>query len=155
MRLIIDTREQMPYAFTRYPDVEWTQGTLATGDVSILGWEDRVAIERKNSVDELVMCLSKDRERFEKELIRARSYDFFAVVIEDRWENLIAGRYRSQMLSKAAVASVSAFSVRYRIPFLWAGHREGGEFMTYSLLSKFCEEVEKRHRIQVKAQKCA
>lgn len=64
MRLIIDSREQAPYDFATY-DVDTEPGTLHTGDYSLAGFEDRVAIERK-SLDDLIACLCVGRERFER-----------------------------------------------------------------------------------------
>ena len=43
MIIAIDTREQRPYRFV------WSEiKTLTTGDYSVIGLEDRVAIERKS-----------------------------------------------------------------------------------------------------------
>jgi len=116
---------------------------LSTGDYSLLGFEDRISIERK-STDDLIGCLSQDRERFERELTRARNFEQFAVVIEDSLPNIMAGRYRSQMKSVAVIQSIAAFSIRYRVPFLFCGNRLGGELMVYSLLSKYAYEIRKR-----------
>lgn len=150
MRIIIDTREQTPFAFTDYP-AECERGTLETGDYSIYGFEDRIAIERKNGVDELVMCLSSDRERFCKELKRAHSLEYFAVIIEGRLEDIMAGRYRSQMASNAVIESIAALSIRYKVPFLFCGGRKQAERLTFSLLSKYLYEIEKRYERATKA----
>jgi DNA excision repair protein ERCC-4 len=96
MLILIDSREQLPFRFDRL-DCETIRTGLPVGDYSIQGHEDRVSIERKNSVDELVMCLSHDRGRFERELRRAASYSLFAVVIEGHFEHFAAGRYRSRI----------------------------------------------------------
>ena len=135
MRLIVDSREQRPFTFKNY-DAQIERGTLPTGDYSIPAFEDRVAIERK-SLDDLIACLSHDRERFERELCRARALDYFAVVVEAQWLDVLRGSYRSRMRSEAAIESVASFSTRYRTPFLFCGNRQGGERMTYSLLAKY------------------
>lgn len=143
MQIVVDTREQAPYSFANFPGVELTRGNLETGDYSIVGFEDRVAIERK-TVDDLVCCLSKDRERFERELCRARNYEHFTVVIEASLPPIMAGRYRSLMKSNSILQSIAAFSIRYHVPFLFCGDRLGGELMTYSLLSKYTYEITRR-----------
>ncbi|ABK18102.1 ERCC4 domain-containing protein [Syntrophobacter fumaroxidans] len=145
MRLIIDTREQTPYGFEGY-DVQTERGTLPTGDYSLAGFEDRVAIERK-SLDDLIGCLSHDRERFEKELCRAKALDFFSVVIEAPLSNILASRFRSRMTVNAAVETIAAFSTRYRTPFLFCGNRAGGERMTYSLLAKYGHNILRAARL--------
>lgn len=71
MKIIIDTREQRPFAFLgQNGDIETERGTLSLGDYSLAGLTDRVAVERKSLAD-LVMCLGKERERFQRELMRA------------------------------------------------------------------------------------
>ena len=66
MKIIIDTREQAPFAFRHERmDATTEPGTLAVGDYSLAGLEDRVAVERK-SLPDLVMCLGRERERFER-----------------------------------------------------------------------------------------
>lgn len=139
MRLLVDTREQTPYRFDRY-GVEIIRAALPAGDYSLPGFEDRAAIERKGSLDELVLCLSSDRGRFERELQRAATLDFFAVVIEGSFTDLMAGRFRSKMTVNAVVETVAAFTVRYRTAFLFCGGRAQAERMTFSLLSKFERE---------------
>lgn len=152
--LLRDTREQKGYDFTGY-DCRVEQCTLETGDYSIMGWSDKIAVERKNSVDEIVSCLSQDRKRFEAELSRARSFERFYVVIEGNFADILAGRFRSQMTSKAVVASIAAFTNRYGIPFLFCSGRGAAEVMTYQLLSKFIYEIEKRFERAAKSQESA
>lgn len=116
MKIIVDSREQTPFAFRheRYA-VEVEAGALTVGDYSLAGLEDRVAVERKNLPD-LVMCLGRERERFEWELQRGRALDAFAVVVEAGWADLAGGRYRSRLNPHAACQSVAAFMVRYGAP---------------------------------------
>jgi DNA excision repair protein ERCC-4 len=134
MVILIDTREQRPFRFDRF-ECEMHRVALPTGDYSTAGYEAAVAIKRKGSLDELIMCLSKDRGRFERELQRAVDSVLFAVIIEGRFDNLAAGRYRSRLSSKAAVASLAAFTVRY-CPFLFCGSRAGVELMTFPVTRK-------------------
>lgn len=149
MQIIIDSREQLPYKFDRW-EVNTTTGTLTTGDYSIQGFEDKAAIERK-SLDDLVGCLSgKSRVRFEKELARGRSLELFAVVIECNFFEIAGKRYHSTMNPDAVLQSIMAFHIRYNTPFLFCGDRSGGEYIAYSLLSKFIYEIRKRFSIYEK-----
>lgn len=152
MRLVIDSREQDPYSFSRF-NVETETAALLTGDYSLLGFEDRVAIERK-SIDDLIGCLKDgNRERFERELARARHYDLFAVVVEATLDDVSKGRYRSAMKAHAALQSIFAFQVRYGIVFIWAGNRIGAEYVTYSLLEKYLAEIQKRFEMASRFQR--
>ncbi len=147
MRILIDTREQMPFTFSGY-DVDPEPVTLPVGDYSLPGFQDRIAIERK-SLNDLIACLmGKDRERFERELIKGRAYDLFAVVVEAALADVSQGKYRSDMRPQAALQSLITFQVRYRVSFVWAGNREGAEYVTFSLLSKYLYELERRFKQQ-------
>lgn len=146
MKILIDSREQAPYQFACYQGTTTERATLPTGDYSLPSFESCIAIERK-SLDDLVGCLmGGNRDRFERELSRARSYECFAVVVECSIDDMRQGRYRSEMKPHAALQSITAFMVRYAAPFLWCGSREGGEYMVHSILSKYAAEIEKRYR---------
>lgn len=139
MKILIDTREQLPYYF-QTPAI---RGTLATGDYSLSGAEHLIAIERKTLPD-LISCLCNGRQRFERELHRGKTLDYFAIIIEATLTDIISGSYRSKMTPKAAIQSLLAFSVRYRLPIFFAESREYGARITESLLLKYGKELTKR-----------
>jgi DNA excision repair protein ERCC-4 len=151
MKILIDTREQMPFSFKGYA-VDLEPATLLVGDYSLPGFQDRVSIERK-SLDDLVDCLmGKDRDRFERELARGRHYDLFMVVVEASLADVSQGRYRSEMRAQAALQSIITFQVRYGVSFVWAGNRAGAEYITHGLLSKYLREIGERYKLAAKAQ---
>ena len=152
MLIVVDSREQCPFSFTheRY-EVQVQPGTLSVGDYSLAGLEDKVAVERK-SLPDLVACLGRERERFERELMRGAALDAFAVVCEGSWLELARGEYRSQLNPHAACQSVLAFTARYRVPFLFAGTRGAAEYMAWGFLRQYLESARKRWRAIAKAQ---
>lgn len=147
MTIIADTREVNPWCFDPkfaladkgkyYNNVTVVREKLPTGDYSLSGYEDKIAIERKGSLTELVGNLTSGRERFERELARSLSFSYFYVVIESDFSKLMTKCYRSQMDAHAAVQSVAALSQRYNVPFLFAGNRMAAEYLTWSLLYQF------------------
>jgi ERCC4-type nuclease len=139
MKIVIDTREQLPYRF-QTPAIS---GTLPTGDYSLAGAEDLIAIERKTR-DDLISCLCDGRERFERELYRGRALDFFALVIECTLSDIVSGNYRSKMTPRSAIQSILTFSVRYRLPVFFVETRNYGARVTESLLLKYAKEMKKR-----------
>jgi ERCC4-type nuclease len=150
MRVVIDTREQVPFTFGGYA-CEVQAGTLTTGDYSLAGLEYRVAVERK-SLDDLMGCLVGDgRERFERELARARGLDAFCVVVEASFQDMAEGRYRSRMKPHAALQSILAFQVRHGCQFVWAGTRAGAEYATFHFLRHYLREAQERLKAVVKA----
>ena len=151
MQVIVDTREQRPFNFEheRY-DVQIQPWTLTVGDYSLRGLEDKVAVERK-SLPDLVQCLGRERERFERELLRGAALDAFAVVVEASWSDLANGNFRSQLNPHAACQSVLAFMARYRTAFLFAGSRPAAEYVTWGFLRQYLEGARKRWASIVKA----
>lgn len=152
MKIVIDTREQAPFAFAheKYAGTATAPAALDTGDYSLAGLTDRVAVERK-SLPDLVACLGRERERFERELQRAAALDAFAVVVEASWSELADGRYRSRLNPHSACQSVLAFTARHRIPFLFAGSRAGAEYACHGFLKQYLESARKRWKSIVKA----
>ena len=155
MKIIIDTREQEPFTFRHEKMNATTElGTLAVGDYSLAGLEDKVAVERK-SLSDLVMCLGRERERFERELARGAALDAFAMVCEGSWLKLAQGEYRSRLNPHAACQSVLAFAGRYRVPFLFAGSRSAAEYMAWGFLRQYLEGARKRWKAIAEAQGAA
>jgi len=134
--IVIDTREQTPFCFGDWPTAP---GTLASGDYSIQGLETRAAIERK-SLSDLCACVTHERERFERELLRLRGYPVRAVVIEAELSEVMAGRYRSQVKPAAILGSCAAWQVRYGVPFHCAGTH--GAALCLALLRHTWAELE-------------
>ncbi len=146
MKIICDSREQLPYLFVNddlYKGTKLETGTLATGDYSLVGLEDRVAVERK-SLDDLMNCLGRDRERFMREMERGRRLESFCVVAECDWRAIAQGAYRSQIRPQSALATIHAIMSRMMIPVIFAGSRAGGEFSTFSFLKQFSYGLEKK-----------
>ena len=141
MKIITDSREQRPYSFK----ADTMTGALPTGDYSICGLEDYIAIERKE-LNDLIGCLSKGRDRFERELQRGKGLDYFSLIVEASLQDIAQGAYRSKMLPKAVFESLMAFSVRYHMPIFFCGNRQYGQRITESLLCKYSRELERKWR---------
>jgi ERCC4-type nuclease len=138
LSILCDSREQAPFAFSGYP-VEVSVGGLEAGDYSVRGFERRVAVERK-TLGDLVGCLGADRQRFERELARLRGYDCAAVVVESPTLALRQGRYLGRLDAGAAWQSVLAFSMRYRMPFIFCADRADAEAVTFDLLRHYARD---------------
>ncbi len=144
MKIIVDTREQCPYKFEaeQYAAATVETAGLATGDYSLRGFENQIALERK-SLDDLAQTLTAGRDRFSRECQRGRGLAYFALVIESSLEDIKNHRYKSKMTPQALLQSLAAFSVRYGLHVIWAGSRQGGEYLTFSILQKFLREQER------------
>ena len=142
--IIIDTREQAPYTFANYRATTKREA-LPSGDYSILGYGDYVAVERKELGD-LLACLSYDRDRFGRELQRLKGYEAAAVVVEATFDAIQAGNYRSRMNPEAATQSLISIMEKYRIPIFFAADRKAGEFFTYHFLRHYANHAAKKYK---------
>ena len=141
LTIIADTRERLPYEFNSgsiYDGTTVEQKALLIGDYSLSGLEHLVAVERK-SLPDLVLCLGRERDRFEREMLRAQGLQAFCVVVEGTFYELAHGDYRSQLNPHAAVQSVSAFMARMRVPFVFAGSRDAAMYAVWSFLLQFVQ----------------
>jgi ERCC4-type nuclease len=126
--VVIDSREKRPWRFQLSTEVS----KLNCGDYALKGYENDIAVERK-SLDDLVMCLSWERQRFEAELARSLSYQRFFVLFEGNWKDIYNGNYRSEMKPRAVIGSITALSMRYDVQF-WPVETRG-------LGSKLCQQI--------------
>jgi len=134
MIIVIDTREQTPLLFG--DQVETVPGTLETGDYSIQGLTDLVTIERK-SLPDLLGCIGKGRDRFERELRRMRGYTYKAVVIEATLKQCAGGSWRGEITPAQLLGSIASWRVKYKVDFIYAGNAELAAEETLRVLRKF------------------
>lgn len=99
---IIDTREQLPLDLS---PLKMTVGTLDTGDYSLLGCEHVVRVERK-SLEDLLGCVGRDRDRFDREVQRMIAYPVRVLIVEATWQDIELGQWRSKVTPEAAIGSL-------------------------------------------------
>ena len=138
LQIIRDSREQATFAFSGLP-VEVLVGALEAGDYSVAGFTPRIAVERKELQD-LVGCLSGERDRFARELARLRGCDCAAVVVEAPVHALRSGNYLGRLDAGAAWQSVLAFTQRLQVPFIFCADRADTEAVTFDLLRHFARD---------------
>lgn len=138
--IIIDSREQTPLCFTQLPSIV---GTLYSGDYSLLGAEHLFAVERKTLDDLAASCTHSRRSVFEHELLRLRGHRFRRLLIIGSEEEILAQRYRSNMLPKALLGSVYAFEMRYDLPVVWAADPDSAAQLIERWAQRFATEVSK------------
>ena len=132
--IIIDTREQSPFTFAGY---ETKVATLRTGDYSLEGFEDRVAVERKSKED-AYGCVGSGRRRFVECLERLAALDRAAIVIERSIENFDKEPpARTRIDSRMAVGSYISWSCKYRIPVFWCNNKAYAERVTVRFLAAY------------------
>ncbi len=141
MKIVIDTREQLDYGnhFEEKGQI-YIKGTLGVGDYSIVGYENKFSIERK-ARDDFVSCVTSSRERFVRELERAKELDYFAIIIECSFYDIINHNYRSETSPNAVISTISSWSIKYHFPIFFVEHRQGGALMVAKLAEHFLKNV--------------
>ena len=80
MRIIVDTKEKIPWKFDQLYNVEVMYRHLITGDYSIDGYENVLCIERKKSVLEIAVNITQ--KRFWNELVRMSKIKHRFIILE-------------------------------------------------------------------------
>ena len=131
MIIAIDTRERKPYQFER-SEVK----TLSSGDYSIIGLENRVAVERKTKADAYA-SLGTGRARFKRAVQRLSEFDFAAIVIESSLQDFLVPPPFTRMRPRSAVGSLLAWTVKFGVPTFFADDRRLGRAVTRQLLRMY------------------
>ena len=121
---VVDTREQRPLSLD---PLRTEPATLATGDYSLKGLESHVCIERK-SLDDLLGCVGRDRERFERELQRMLAYPVRCLLVEATWAEIEVGQWRSKVTSSQAMGSLVGWAAMGIQIAMLGGHEKAGQF---------------------------
>ena len=159
MVILVDTREQENKHILEILDkkkISYKIKKLDYGDYSFyvpenkeLGimrdtyFDNMIAIERKNSLEELSNNLTRERSAFENEFIRAHNDNckFIVMVEVGGLKEIAAHAYRTNLGEKAYFASVLSFEQKYDAQFIWhmkdiAGkyiYERFGNFLSYHL----------------------
>ena len=138
--VLVDTREQRPFSFARFPN--WIAGertaTLPVGDYSIEGMEDILALERK-SLEDLVGTLMHGRERFFAMCEKMAQYRHRAIVVEGTYED-VKSPYPSNFTTahpNGVAGTLDAVEAKFGIPVIYTSrHKDLAEEKVASYLSK-------------------
>lgn len=138
---IIDTREQErgdPLFLKRPPKgLVMVRDSLKVGDYSVRGFEEGgITIERKK-IPDLLNCLGNDRERFKRELIWMKEYEWKAIVIEGSEGDLYQYHDFSLMDPNSVRQSIVSINIRYGVQFYYQADRGKLERWVLDHLIKF------------------
>lgn len=137
--VVIDTREQQPYAFD--PALVTTvRRALPAGDYSLEGYEASVAAERK-SLGDYVASVIGARERFGRELRALAEYDLGCVVVEGTLDDIVARRYRSGAHPSAVLGATLSIIVDHGVPVFFCGDRQLACRFVEGLLCRYHRKV--------------
>ena len=152
MVILVDTRERKADHILEYFDkknITYKKKALDYGDYSFmipaneklsiprdLYFMNKVIVERKASLEEISNNLTKERDRFEKELCLAPKTK--VLLLENaNYSDIATGNYNTQYNKKSFWASIHSFWFKYNIPIFfmpdnkWSGLFIRGYFEYY------------------------
>ena len=147
MVILVDSREQVnnhilqyfdskkiPYKIQKLDVADYSFMLPANPDLGLirdLYFDDRVILERKNSLEELSGTFS-NRNRFESELLRGQDKCFVLMIEEPQgYEKIITHQYKTQYNEKAFLATLFTFRHRYGIDINFIDKQYSGLFIYY------------------------
>lgn len=157
MIVLVDTREKRNKHITDYFDknnVSYRRCKLDYGDYSFLlpaavtGGSDiyfhrDCVIERKGSLEELSGNLTQSRERFEREMLRARNDGCkICLMTEDSrgYNAIFTHEYKTEMSPKSYMASLLAWQSRFDLGIQFVDKAYSGYFIV-TAFQYFAREV--------------
>ena len=149
LTIICDTREQDHHCeeYFKSKKIPTITRKLDTGDYSAqlgdMTLERSVAIERKHNLDELCGNLTADRDRFEREFIRAKAHGLhiFLIVENATWTDVFLGNYRSKLSAKSLTGSILSWLARFDVTLIFCKPEETPKLIYGILLYAAREEL--------------
>ncbi len=96
---------------------------LPAGDYSLVGMEQRVAVERK-SLQDFVQTVIRSRRRFQNELRRLQGYEHACVVVEGSLRDVLDGRYTGGAHPNSVLGAAVSICVDWGVPVFFCGDRQ-------------------------------
>ena len=102
-------------------------------------------IERKMSLDELAMCFTRSRSRFQREFERAKAAraKMYLLIEGGSWEMIRRHEYRSKFSPKSFTASLTAWMCRYDATPLFCNPGTSGALIREVLYRDIKERIER------------
>ena len=133
--IVVDSREQ-----DKLWDKDVIVKKLDVGDYSILGEEARISIERKSGLDAFLTA-GKGHNRFNKEIERAKSLDYFAIVIEEQYRTLLQKKFNGAHFSKmrgfVTLKTWFSWHMKHNIPIFFAEDRSEAKMIIRELFRAY------------------
>lgn len=157
LTVVCDSREQVNQNVTGYFDskkIPHVTRKIDTGDYSAMigdmTLEHSLTCERKSGLDELCSNLTADRNRFEREFLRAKANGtkVFLLIENATWSDILLHNYRSKLKPQSLIASLLSWQVRFNITIIFCKPSETGQII-YGILYYAAREALKKGALLV------
>ena len=147
LSIICDTREQDRHVeeYLTKKNIPHITRKLDVGDYSCqlgdISFERDICVERKHNLDEICGNFTVERERFEREFMRAKAYGtkVYLIIENASWSDIFIGNYRSKLNSKSLVGSLLSWMVRFNITVLFCKPEESARII-YGIFYYYAKE---------------
>lgn len=129
--LALDTREQI-IGFVSLA-IPIKVAALPVGDLSVPGFEDRIAIDRKQLGD-FITCLTRDKGRFARLLQRMSELEFGAVLVEATVSDVRARKYKNRVEPSFVINAAAHITTKYGVPVFFVGSLDASTDFAIRLL---------------------
>lgn len=150
--VIADSREQVHQHIISWLDkhnIQLKSRALETGDYSVMlgdaTYEDEIVVERKANLDEIAGNFTNGRERFEREMIRAKAggIKVFLIVENASWTDIFLHNYRSELKPQSFAATLLSWQARFNLTVIFCKPSETAQII-YSTLYYWVRDRLKR-----------
>jgi len=153
LNIIVDTREKKNFfLFKSYEDVETTRKPLKTGDYSLIGYENKITIDRKETTGELQLCFGGSWKRFRREIERMSAFEEAYILCSFPYDFLTMFPENSQIPKrrwKYLRTNGSFLKWRYKsieeefpnIKFIFSESNQEAENTAYNILREFYDKA--------------
>jgi hypothetical protein len=151
--IVKDTREQKGWNFFAIGDcIGMEVDTLKTGDYTIKGFEQFIAIERKRSVEEIANNLGRKSAAFEKEMQRMSQIPHAYIICEFNLQELLdfpkgakvpassAGQIK--MAGPFMLRRLLEYEVKYNVKIMFCGTAYNGFTVANSLFKRIIDQID-------------
>lgn len=143
--IIVDTREQKPWSFSNHAQAN---NKLDTGDYSVQGMEQLIAIERKRNVAEFANNITEKRFSDVVDRLSKIKYSFilFEFDMEDIMRYPIGSNIPKKLWDKIRISpsfiikNIIDLQIDHNIKVLFCGDSENAEKIALSIMRKVYKE---------------
>lgn len=142
LTILSDKREQVNNHILSYfqsKNIPYVERSMSVGDYSaMLGdmtLEKDITVERKANLDEICSNMTADRDRFEREFLRAKAggTKVFLLIENATWSDIFLHNYQSKLKPQSLIATLLAWQIRYNITIIFCKASETAQII-YGIL---------------------
>ena len=137
MAIALDTRENLICPISL--DIPIIVRKLDVGDLSVVGYEDKIAIDRKQ-IGDFIGCCTWEKDRFFRMLTAMTALSFAAIIVETSIADIRSRKYRADVTPGFVLAAAARITTKYRIPVFFCGSLESSTAFAVHLLRSWWRE---------------